>query len=117
MAKNFNILPNNNINKSNINTDKLKTTDVKNNLKNHLISDINDKSSVINQKKSSNLKEVIKSSNSIPKRRKTLKKNDEFLDYVNKNIRDDNAVLNNPGKFYNGFFNTIMKKVINQNQQ
>ena len=49
------------------------------------------------------------SSNSSPKKRKN---NDEFLlDYVNRNIKDDKDVLNNPDKFYNGLFGAIMKKV------
>ena len=31
------------------------------------------------------------------------------MNYVNRNIRDDSVVLNNPGKFYNGLFSNIMK--------
>ena len=49
------------------------------------------------------------SSHSSPKKRKN---NDEFLlDYVNRNIKDDKDVLNNPEKFYTGLFGAIMKKV------
>ena len=92
--------------------DLLKKTEVKRHKK-PMISDI--KISLNPGKKSMNshLKENSKySSNSSPKRGKTRKKDDEFLlDYVNRNIRDDNAVLNNPGQFYNGLFNNIMKKV------
>ena len=80
--------------------------------KNNLIStDILGNNQEININKSNRNKETSKhSSNSISKRRKTKKNADEFLlDYVSRNIRDDNAVLNNPGQFYNGFFSTIIK--------
>ena len=75
-----------------------------------MMSDIHERSSGINIKKKDNLNSKSNiSSDSTPKRRKN---NDEFLlDYVNRNIKDDNAVLNNPGKFYNGLFGAIMKKV------
>ena len=75
-----------------------------------MISDIHDRSSGINiKKKVDQITQSNNSSDSSPKRRKN---NDEFLlDYVNRNIKDDNAVLNNPGKFYNGLFGAIMKKV------
>jgi hypothetical protein len=106
LAKNF---PKrfNNI-KININNDKIKKTEVKS--KFNMISDIHEKSSCINiMKKSDQNIQSNNSSDSTPKRRKD---NDEFLlDYVNRNIKDDNAVLNNPGKFYNGLFGAIMKKV------
>ena len=36
--------------------------------------------------------------------------NANLLNYINKNIRDDSDVLNNPGKFYGGLFNDIMRK-------
>ena len=36
--------------------------------------------------------------------------NTNLLNYINKNIKDDSDVLNNPGKFYGGLFNDIMKK-------
>ena len=42
--------------------------------------------------------------------RKSNNNNITFMNYINRNIRDDSAVLNNPGKFYNGLFNDIMKK-------
>ena len=73
-----------------------------------------EKNTTIKKKNNSRIKEPseVVSSHSIPKRRKTKKNEDDFfLDYVNRNIRDDNAVLNNPGQFYNGFFNDIMKRV------
>jgi len=94
--------------KININNDKIKKTDVKS--KFNMMSDIHERSSGINIKKKDNLNSKSNiSSDSTPKRRKN---NDEFLlDYVNRNIKDDNAVLNNPGKFYNGLFGAIMKKV------
>ena len=38
-----------------------------------------------------------------------------FMNYINRNIRDDSAVLNNPGKFYGGLFNDIMKKYTKAN--
>ena len=41
--------------------------------------------------------------------------NDMLLNYVNRNIRDDSAVLNNPGKFYNGLFSDIMKRYTKAN--
>jgi hypothetical protein len=42
--------------------------------------------------------------------RKTNNNDSTLLNYVNRNIRDDSAALNNPGKFYNGLFNDMMKK-------
>ena len=68
---------------------------------------------MIKKKNNNNLKDAsVISSHSLPKRRKTKKNEDDFfLDYVNRNIRDDNAVLNNPRQFYNGFFIDIMKRV------
>ena len=111
----------NNLYKVTVATEKLKKTEVKSLFKKPMISELQDKNSIIPGKKNNNINNSrIKESsqfssyccNSIPKRGKTRKKNDEFLlDYVNKNIRDDNAVLNNPGQFYNGLFNNIMKKV------
>jgi len=111
-TKNFQKIFTNNINKLNLNNDKLKKTEVKSLFKNNLIStDILGNNQEININKSNRNKETSKhSSNSISKRRKTKKNADEFLlDYVSRNIRDDNAVLNNPGQFYNGFFSTIIK--------
>ena len=43
-------------------------------------------------------------------RGKITNNNANLLNYINKNIRDDSDVLNNPGKFYGGLFNDIMKK-------
>ena len=107
LAKNYPKKMLNNI-KININNDKIKKTEVKS--KFNMISDIHDKSSGINMvKKVDQITQSNNSSDSTPKRRKD---NDEFLlDYVNRNIKDDNTVLNNPGKFYNGLFGAIMKKV------
>ena len=108
LAKNFPKRFNNikiNIN----NNDKIKKTEVKS--KFNMISDIHDKSSGINNimKKSDQNILSSNSSDSTPRRKKN---NDAFLlDYVNRNIKDDNTVLNNPGKFYNGLFGAIMKKV------
>ena len=77
-----------------------------------MISDIRDGSTIMDRKGKTRIKESKLSCNSLTKKERLRKKNDEFLlDYVNKNIRDDNAVLNNPGQFYNGLFNNIMKKV------
>ena len=74
------------------------------------IQDNEERSSEINGNQEDNqIIESNNSSNSTPKKRKN---NDEFLlDYVNRNIKDDKAVLNNPDKFYNGLFGAIMKKV------
>ena len=111
-SNNFQNIFTNNINKLNLNNDKLKKTEVKSLFKKNLIStDILENNKVINSNKSNKHKENSRhSSNSILKRRKTKKNNDEFLlDYVSRNIRDDNAVLNNPGQFYNGLFSTIIK--------
>lgn len=45
-------------------------------------------------------------------KKKIIKKNNNtnLLNYINQNIQDDNDVLNNPGKFYGGLFNDMMKK-------
>ena len=40
-----------------------------------------------------------------------------LLNYININIRDDSAVLNNPGKFYGGLFNDIMRQYNKQFQK
>ena len=102
---------------------KLKKTEVKSLFKKPMISDINDISSITPAKRNnSKYKDIGSNSslnNSLIKKGKTKKKGDELLlDYVNKNIKDDKAVLNNPLKFYNGLFNNIMKKVtIKQNFQ
>ena len=110
-SKNFQNIFTNNINRLNPNNDKLKKTEVKSLFKKNLIStDILDNNQVININKNNKHKETSKHSSNSIKRRKTKKNADEFLlDYVSRNIRDDNAVLNNPGQFYNGFFSTIIK--------
>ena len=113
MVKNIpNSFLKNNLYKLNISNNKLEKTEFKNSFKNNLISLIQDKNIGTNTKKSTKIKESSKhTSSSIPKI-KPKKNNDEFLlDYVIKNIRDDSNVLNNPRKFYNGFFSTIMKNV------
>ena len=46
----------------------------------------------------------------IGKRKVNKRNNNTILNYINRNIRDDSAVLYNPGKFYNGLFNDMMKK-------
>ena len=45
-------------------------------------------------------------------RKKIIRRNynTNLLNYINQNIQDDNDVLNNPGKFYGGLFNDMMKK-------
>ena len=43
--------------------------------------------------------------------------NGMLLNYINRNIRDDSAVLNNPGKFYNGLFNDIMRQYTKVNNK
>ena len=102
----------NNLYKVTLASSKLKKTEVKSLFKKPMFSDIRDGSTIMDRKIRSRLKESRLSCNSLTKKEKLRKKNDEFLlDYVNKNIRDDNAVLNNPGQFYNGLFNNIMKKV------
>ena len=110
----------NNLYKITIAENKLKKTEVKSLFKKPMISDIHDQNSIVPVKKNNNgFKDSSKYSScthSISKKSRIKKKNDEFLlDYVNKNIRDDNAVLNNPGKFYNGLFSNIMKKVTIKN--
>ena len=107
IAKNMTKRYSNNI-KININNDKIKKTEVKS--KFNMISDIHEKSSGNNIIKKDN--QIIESNNSSDSTPKKRKNNDEFLlDYVNRNIKDDKAVLNNPDKFYNGLFGAIMKKV------
>ena len=104
---------------------KLKITEVNNIVKKPIISEFQEKS-IEKTKKSNNINisdfkdSSVNSShcNFILKRGKTKKKNNEcLLDYVNRNIKDDNAVLNNPGQFYNGLFNNIMKKVTVKNKR
>jgi len=109
LAKNIPKRYSNNI-KININNDKIKKTEVKSKFKFNMMSDIHERSSGINIiKKDNQIIESDNSSDSTPKKRKN---NDEFLlDYVNRNIKDDKAVLNNPDKFYNGLFGAIMKKI------
>jgi hypothetical protein len=93
---------------SNTNNDKSKKVEVKS--KFNMMQDSHERSQEINKKQEDN--QIIESNNSsnlTPKKKKT---NDDFLlDYVNRNIKDDNIVLNNPDKFYNGLFGAIMKKV------
>ena len=103
----------NNLYKITTNNDTLRKTDVKSLFKKHMISEIDKNSIFPTNKNQSRFKDTRRySSSSIPKKAKIKKKSDEFLlDYVNRNIRDDNAVLHNPGQFYNGLFNNIMKKV------
>jgi hypothetical protein len=100
----------NNLYKVTLAHSKLKKTEVKSLFKKPMISEIRDGSTIMDRHNRSPLKESKLSYNSMTKKERLKKKNDEFLlDYVNKNIRDDNAVLNNPGQFYNGLFSNIMK--------
>ena len=106
----------NNLIKDNVKKEKLRKTELKNLFNKHMISEIEekkDKNTLVKKKNISRIKDASEiSCHSLPKRRKTKKNGDDFfLDYVNRNIRDDNAVLNNPGQFYNGFFIDIMKRV------
>ena len=94
--------------KINSNNDKNKKAEVKS--KFNIISDNQVRNSEIKKMKEDN--QIIDSNNSSNSSPKKKKNNDEFLlDYVNRNIKDDKAVLNNPDKFYNGLFGAIMKKV------
>ena len=100
--------------KSNVNNDKIKKTDVKSKFKFNIVSDIHERNSAFNIMRKANIMRkdnIMKSDNSLDSS-KRKKNSDEFLlDYVNKNIKNDNAVLNNPDKFYNGLFGAIMRKV------
>ena len=64
----------------------------------------------------SELKEI-EEGNDCSKKQKGRKTNNHsnLLNYVNKNIKDDNTVLHEPGKFYSGLFNNIMKNYSNTN--
>ena len=105
-----------NIIKDTVKREKLRKTELKSLFNKHMISELDDKkekNTLIKKKNNGSVKDISEiSCHSLPKRRKTKKNEDDFfLDYVNRNIRDDNAVLNNPGQFYNGFFIDIMKRV------
>ena len=76
--------------------DKVKNSINKNQRSNFMDSELNDRGKDTNLSKK---KTHRKSNNNVM-----------LLNYINRNIRDDSAVLNNPGKFYNGLFNDIMKK-------
>ena len=115
-----NIIPkkfsDNNFIKENVKKERLRKTELKNRFNRHMISEIEekkDKNTFVKKSNNSHIKDVSEvSCHSLPKRRKTKKNEDDFfLDFVNRNIKDDNAVLNNPRQFYNGFFNHIMKRV------
>jgi len=96
--------------KINANNDKIKKTEVKSKFKFNMVSDIHERGSGINIMRREN--QIMKSDNSIDSSPKRKRNNDAFLlDYVNRNIKDDKAVLNNPDKFYNGLFGAIMRKV------
>jgi hypothetical protein len=118
LSKNFpEKLFSNNLIKDSAKKEKLRKTELKSLFNKHMISEIEEKkekNTTIKKKNDSRIKgpSDVVSSHSIPKRRKTKKNEDDFfLDYVNRNIRDDNAVLNNPGQFYNGFFHDIIQRV------
>jgi hypothetical protein len=76
--------------------EKLKNSFFKNQKINFIASDINDKGRGVN-----NSKKKIKGK---------VNNNTNLLNYINQNIKDDSDVLHNPGKFYGGLFNDIMKK-------
>ncbi len=80
---------------NNTRIEKFKSSLVKNQKSNLFSSELN-----VKTKKSGIFKKkIIKKNNN----------NENLLNYVNRNIRDDSVVLNNPGKFYNGLFSNIMK--------
>ena len=76
--------------------DKVRNSINKNQGSNFMSSELNDKARENNNSK----KKINRKSNN----------NFMLLNYINQNIRDDSAVLNNPGKFYNGLFIDMMKK-------
>ena len=88
---------------SNIRNEKLKNSISKMQRNNLMISLQNEKGNPENV--NSTKKKVNRKSNN----------NDVFLKQVTRNIRDDSAVLNDPGKFYNGLFNGLMKKYTKAN--
>ena len=47
--------------------------------------------------------------------RKSTNMNFIILNKINKNIRDDSAVLNNPDQFYNGLFHGLIRKYTKAN--
>ena len=49
------------------------------------------------------------------KKYKKSSNNAMILNYINRNIRDDSTALKNPGKFYNGLFNDMMKNYTKAN--
>ena len=80
----------------NLRNDKIKNSFFKNQKSNFMNSELNDKGKGVN--------------NSRKKIKGKFNNSTNLLNYINKNIRDDSDVLNNPGKFYGGLFNDIMKK-------
>ena len=83
----------------NIRNDNLKNNIPKNQRINLMTSELNEKGILFWKKK------INKKSNF----------NDIFLNQITRNIRYDSIVLNDPGKFYNGLFNGLMKKYTKAN--
>ena len=80
----------------NLRNDKIKNSFFKNQKNNFMNSELNDKGKGVYSSKK--------------KIKGKFNNNTNLLNYINKNIKDDSDVLNNPGKFYGGLFNDIMKK-------
>ena len=91
---------------SNIRNEKLKNSIPKMQRNNLMISLQNEKGNPENI--NSTKKKVNRKSNK-------SNNNDVFLKQVTRNIRDDSTVLNDPGKFYNGLFNGLMKRYTKAN--
>ena len=90
---------------SNIRNENLKNSIHKMHRNNLMISLQNEKG---NHENNSTKKKIYRKSNK-------SNNNDVFLKQVTRNIRDDSAVLNDPGKFYNGLFNGLMKRYTKAN--
>ena len=80
----------------NLRNDKMKNSFFKKPKINYMASELNDKGKGVN--------------NSKKKIRGKMNNDTNLLNYINQNIKDDSDVLHNPGKFYGGLFNDIMKK-------
>ena len=86
---------------SNLSNEKFKFSFRKNQRSNFMNSELNDKK----RQSAAARKKINRKSN----------KNIILLNYINRNIKDDSDVLNNPDKFYNGLFNGLMKRYTKAN--
>ena len=86
---------------SNLSNEKFKFSFGKNQRSNFMNSELNDKK----RQSAAARKKINRKSN----------KNIILLNYINRNIKDDSDVLNNPDKFYNGLFNGLMKRYTKAN--